>query len=374
MQGSSLRLGRWFGIDIRADASWLVIAFLVGWSFFAQYTIGYPDLATTVRITLAATSAVIFFGSVLLHELSHSLMARRLGIPVEDITLFIFGGVTKTKQESRRPRDEFLIAVVGPLTSFLIAAVLWAVSRLGAALLPEPVSYGLGYLAWINLALGIFNLLPGYPLDGGRVLRSVLWGASGNQARATRGAAVGGKLIGGLLAAFGVFRIFAGDLTGLWLAAIGWFLFQAAATAEREVVMRRLLTDVIAGDLMTPDPVTISADMTLAQAVDDYFLRYDHSAFPVAGDSRDGLITLRAVRQIPRDQWEVRQVWSVMTPLADACTVPMDAPMDSVLEELRQHDDDRVLVVAEGRIRGIITSRDIARWIRRSQELGLAHT
>jgi Zn-dependent protease len=371
--GNDFRIGRVLGIEIRVDASWLVLAFLVGWSFFAQFTVRFPQLSGAGRAALAAGTAAIFFASVLVHELSHSVMARRLGIPVEGITLFLFGGVTKTRMEARQPRDEFLVAVVGPLTSVVIAGFMWALVNLTGEALSDPISYACGYLGWVNLALGAFNLLPGYPLDGGRVLRAFLWRASGNPARATRGAATGGKIVGGLLAGFGLFTVFTGDLGGLWMAAIGWFLYQAAAQADQEVVVRRLLNQVRARDIMSPELVTIPADMSIAQAVDEYFLRYDHSAFPVEGE-RAGLITLRAIRQLPRDQWEIRQVWTLTTPLEEACVVAADTPMDEVMESLRDQEADRVLVVDEGRILGIITPRDIARWVRRSEELGLTRT
>jgi CBS domain-containing protein len=173
-----------------------------------------------------------------------------------------------------------------------------------------------------------------------------------------------------MLAAFGLLTVFAGDLSGLWMAAIGWFLYQAAAQADQEVVVRRLLNQVRASDIMSPELVTIPADMSVARAVDEFFLRYDHSAFPVIGE-KTGLLTLRAIRQVPRDQWETRQVWAVTTPLEESCTVAADTPMDEVVENLRQQDEDRVLVVDDGRILGIITPRDIARWLRRSRELGL---
>jgi len=373
MFGGGFRLGRLLGIEVRVDISWLVVAFLVGWSFFAQFTLRFPEVSAPARIALAAGSAAVFFGSVLLHELSHSVMARRLGIPVEGIKLSLFGGVTKTRMEARRPRDEFLVAVVGPLTSFALAALLWGAVNLTGEALAAPISYGCGYLGWINLGLGVFNLLPGYPLDGGRVLRSLLWRSSGNVGQATRWAATAGKVLGGLLAGLGLVTVFGGDLTGLWMTMIGWFLYQAAAQADQDVVVRWLLNQVRASDIMSPQLVTIPADMTVARAVDEFFLRYDHSAFPVLGE-RPGLLTLRAVRQIPRDQWQTRQVWTAITPLDAACTVAAETPMDAVMESLRQQDQDRVLVVEDGRILGIITPRDIARWIRRSQELGLTES
>lgn len=372
MIGGGIRIGRLFGIEIRIDGSWLVIAFLIGWALFAQFQLVFPDIETPEAVLLGAVTAILFFASVLLHELSHSVVARRLGVPVESITLFLFGGVTKTKTEAQTAGDEFRIAVVGPVTSLALAAVFWVlVVGLGDAV-SDPVAYGLGYLGWINLVLGAFNLLPGFPLDGGRVLRSILWKRTGSITRATRGAALGGQMVAWALMAFGIVEVFSGNLGGLWLAAIGWFLLQAAGASVREVVVQRSLRGVRAGDLMSPNPVTIPSDLTIAEAVDDYFLRYDHSAFPVDDDGDiTGLVSLRAVRQVPRDQWQIRQVWRTMTPIAEVHTVPADLPMEAVLEQLRSAEIDRVLVMVQGRAVGIITPRDVARWVQRSEELGL---
>jgi Zn-dependent protease/CBS domain-containing protein len=369
---NAFRIGRMLGIEVRIDPSWLVIAFLVGWSFFAQYASVFPALDPGANVVLATGSVIVFFGSVLLHELSHSVVARSLGIEVEGITLFLFGGVTKTKMEARQPRDEFLMASVGPVTSLALAGLLWLVVNSAGALLAEPVSYALGYLGWLNLALGLFNLLPGFPLDGGRVLRSILWQTTGSLASATRGAARVGKVIAAIMIGLGLISVFQGDLGGLWLAAIGWFLLQAAAAADQDVMLRVLLRGVKARDLMSPDLVTIPSNATIREAVDGFFLRYDHSAFPVDDDDKPGLLTLRAVRQISPDQWEVRQVWTATTSLDDTCTVRPDTPMDEVMERLREQEQDRVLVLDGNEILGIITPRDISRWVRRSQELGLA--
>jgi Zn-dependent protease/CBS domain-containing protein len=366
------RLGRVLGIEISIDPSWLVIAFLFGWSFYVQFGLQFEDLDPGPRMIMAGATALVFFGSVLLHELSHSVMAMRLGIPVEGITLFLFGGVSKMKMEARQPRDEFLIAVVGPLTSLALAGVFWLVVTLASDLLSPLILFPLGYLGWLNLLLGVFNLLPGFPLDGGRVLRSVLWKIKGNLTAATRGAARAGKFIAATIIAIGILAVFQGDLGGLWMAAIGWFLLQAAGAADQDVVMRSFLEDVTARDLMSPELVSIPFDTTINEAVDDYFLRYDHSAFPVVSEDRSGLVTLRAVRQLPKDQWDIRQVWTVMTDLGDTCTVTPETPMNRVIERLREQDQDRVLVVEDGEILGIITPRDVARWVQRSQELGRA--
>jgi Zn-dependent protease/predicted transcriptional regulator len=372
--GSSLRVGRFFGIEVRIDASWLVIALLFGWVFYAQYMVAFPDLDQVATILLATASVIVFFASVVLHELSHSVVARKLGILVEGITLFLFGGVTTTRMDARQPRDEFLVAVVGPLTSLALAGAAWLVVRTLDGFLPAPILFGVGYLGWLNLLLGVFNLLPGFPLDGGRVLRSILWRATGSLARATRRAAAAGRAIAAVLIAFGIFVFLGGNFGGLWMAAIGWFLFQAASAADQDMVMRVLLKDIRAADLMSPDLVTIPAAITIQEAIDDYFLRYDHSAFPVADLDQPGMITLRSVREVPPDQRGRRQVWTVMTRLDDVCTVTVDATMDEVMELLREHKQDRVLVVDGDHIRGIITPRDVLRWVRRSEELGMTET
>lgn len=373
--GGRFSLGRWLGIEVTIDASWLVIAFLIGWSFYLLYLQQFPDLSGAAAVTLGVGTAVLFFVSVLLHELSHSVMARRLGMPVEGITLFIFGGVTRTGGEAETAGDEFAIAVVGPLSSFALAGVFWGLVNLTGGLFPPEVQFGLGYLGWLNLALGVFNLLPGFPLDGGRVLRSAVWRATGSLERATRIATVGGRLVGSTLIAIGlVVVLFAGDLGGLWYAAIGWFLNQAATAQGQQAVVRRLFEGMVARDVMSPRLVTIAENTTLQQAVDDYFLRHDHAAFPVNDTDGDtlGILTLRSVRQVPRDEWPVRQAWAVMTRLADACAVDADTPMDEALKLLTETEDQRVLVTEDGRVVGIITPRDVARWVQRSEELGLA--
>ena len=375
MVGGGFRVGSILGIEIRIDGSWLVIAFLIAWSLYLQFRFVFEDLRPQPGLALAVVTAGLFFGSVLLHELSHSVVARSLGIPVQGITLFLFGGVTQTKMDAESPGDEFKIAIVGPLMSFVLAGVFWALTVTVGSVLPDPVAWALGYLGWINLALGIFNLLPGFPLDGGRVLRSILWRRSGSVTQATRGAARGGQLVAIAMIAFGLVRVFSGNLGGLWLAAIGWFLYQAAGASASGVVMRRLLRGLNAGDLMSPDPVTIPARITLTEAVDHYFLRYDHSAFPVDDEGvSTGLLTLRAVRQVPRDQWDFIQVWRAMTALEDLHCVPADLPMDAVLEQLQSEEIDRVLVMDGDRVLGIISPRDVARWVHRSEELGLTQT
>jgi Zn-dependent protease/predicted transcriptional regulator len=367
----AIRLGKFLGIEIRIDPSWIVIALLVGWSLYVQFGAANPSLRPAPLLLLSVFSVILFFGSVLLHELSHSTVARRFGIPVEGITLFLFGGVSTTKMEAKHPRDELWMAIAGPAMSLVLAGVMWLVVNATGDLLSAPVRYAAGYLGWLNFALGLFNLLPGYPLDGGRVLRSILWARTGSITKATRGAARGGRFIGSGLIGLGLLEVFFGDLSGLWLAAIGWFLLQAATAAYQDVTLHAILRKVRARDLMSPDPIRIPWDATLEEAVANYFLHYDHSSFAVDLEGGTGLISLRSVRQVPREQWNRRQVWTVASPAEETCIVAPDTPMDQVVDRLRELEEDRVLVAEAGQVLGIITPRDITRWVQRFRELGL---
>lgn len=371
MTSNSVSLGSFLGVEVRIDVSWLFIALLFGWSFYLQFQAQLDDLDPAANVVLSTVSVIVFFASVLAHELSHSAMARRLGIPVEDITLFLFGGVTKTRMEASNPKDEFLIAIVGPLTSLVIAGALWVILQTLQDAMAAPVHFALGYIGWLNLLLGVFNLAPGMPLDGGRVLRSILWRTTGSLNTATRRSATAGKVLASGLIGLGIFVVFAGDLSGLWMAAIGWFLFSAASATGYDALLRQVLREVRASEVMSPELVTIPSDASIRATVEDYFLRYDHSAFPIVDLDRPALLSLKAVRQIPRDQWDVRQAWSAAASLHDTCNVEADTTMDVVMERLREDNQDRVLVVDGEEVLGIITPSDIMRWVRRSEELGL---
>jgi CBS domain-containing protein len=269
--------------------------------------------------------------------------------------------------ESRGPGDEFLIAVVGPLTSGLLAALFWAVEVFARDTLPRSLIGMFGYLAWVNLLLAGFNLIPGFPLDGGRLLRSIVWRATGSFRRATRIASLGGQAVGWLLVAGGVAFLLAGNLAGgIWLAFIGWFLVQAARASYQELQIRQLLRGVQAHDVMADTLLRIPPDLTLQDAVDRYFMRYDHSAFPVDERGRTiGLLTLRKVRRVPSDRWPTSRVRDHMVPLSDQIVVPPDAPVDQVMAKLEDGEAGRVLAAEDGEVVGIITSSDLTRWLRR---------
>lgn len=372
MFGSSWRVARVAGIDIRVDASWTLIAVLIAYSLYLRFTTLHPDLSGVWGATLAIAAGVLFFGSVLAHELAHAVVSTRRGIRVKGITLFLFGGVTEARVESRRAEDELTIAIVGPLTSFVLAAVFWVVTLLvGPA---GALGGATGYLAWVNLAVGIFNLLPGFPLDGGRVLRAIVWRLTGSYTRATQLATRLGRAFGFTLIALGVMALLAGDLGGLWIAAIGWFLSQAATASYFELQMQRVLRGVDAADVMTRDLITVPPDLALDAAVDDYFLRVDHSAFPVvaADGSLVGLLRLGAVRRVPAGDRGARRVSDVMLGIDRVPVVQPHEPLDRVLERFQEDEVHRVLVVDEGgALLGMVTPRDVSRFLQRSSELGL---
>jgi Zn-dependent protease/predicted transcriptional regulator len=371
MFGTSWRVGRIIGIEIRIDSSWAVIALLITYSMYLRLDVLYPELSGGGAVALAILSAVLFFGSVLVHELAHAVVSEARGIRVQDITLFLFGGATRARVESRGPRDEFLIALVGPLTSGLLAGLFGILAGLGSGVLSSPLAGTFGYLAWTNLLLAGFNLVPGFPLDGGRLLRSAIWKATGSLSRATRIASMAGQVVGWLLVAAGVASLLAGDLAGgIWFAFIGWFLVQAARSSYQELQLQQLLRGVEAEDVMAADLRRIPPELSLQDAVDDYFMRYNHGAFPVEEHGQTiGLLTLRGVRQVPREQWPTRRVRDHMVPLGDQVVVAPDARMDGVLSKLQDGEAGRVLVAQGGEVVGIITPTDLARWLRRWQTL-----
>jgi Zn-dependent protease/CBS domain-containing protein len=371
MFGTSWRVARIAGIEVRIDSSWAVIALLITYSMYLRVTLVYPDTPTGEAVALGILGSVLFFGSVLVHELAHALVSQARGIRVQDITLFLFGGATRARVESRGPTDEFLIAVVGPLTSGALAVLFGIIASVGRDVLPTPLAGTFGYLAWVNLLLAVFNLIPGFPLDGGRVLRSAIWRATGSFARATRIASMSGQAVGWLLVALGVVSLLAGNLAGgIWFAFIGWFLVQAARASYQELQLRHMLRGVEAEDVMARDLLRIPPELSLQDAVDDYFMRYDHGAFPVEEQGRTiGLLTLRGVRRAPKDQRSSQRARDLMVPLGDQVVVAPDDRMDDVLGKLQDSEAGRVLVVQDGEVVGIITSSDLTRWLRRWRAL-----
>jgi Zn-dependent protease/CBS domain-containing protein len=368
------RLGSIFGFEIRVDLSWLIIFFLVLWTLSAGiFPTNYPGFDSGTYFAMGIVATLLFFTSLLAHELSHSFVARAKGIPVEGITLFIFGGVSRTRMDAQTPGDEFQIAGVGPVVSLLLAAVFGLIWYVGINIGLSVVFTGVfAYLAVINLALAIFNMLPGFPLDGGRVFRSLLWKYTGNLKKATKIASNAGKWLSYLLIVFGVLEMFAGAiLGGLWLILIGWFLYNAAETSYDELLLRTSLQGVRAQEIMTPHPETVNPDIKLQELVDRYFLSRRYHSFPVTQDGHPvGIITLNQVKDIPREEWQYRTVQDTMIPSENGVTARPEEQMSQVLQKMQDSGVSRVLVIHNDLLKGIITANDLAYWLQRQRDLG----
>jgi Zn-dependent protease/CBS domain-containing protein len=373
--GPGWKVGRLAGIDLAIHPSWLVIAFLVTYSLAeSQFPRQFPGWGIPQYWVVAGTTALLFFGSVLAHELSHAIVARRFGLKVEGITLFIFGGATSIDADSHTPREEALIAIAGPATSIAIGAVL-----IGAdALISQPqVGALVGWLGFINLALGIFNLIPGFPMDGGRVLRAFLWKVRGDRLVATRNAALVGRSIAYLLIAFGVLIALqpGGIFSGIWLALIGWFLANAAEATSMQANIERSLRGMRVRDAMDEAPAAVSPNDSVASLVRERFMRGDNQSFLVRHDDGGlaGIVSLRDVRQLPREQWEGARVTDVMTRYADLTTIGPDAGLVDALRLLEERQVGQLPVVTDdGRTPvGIVTRRGIVRLIDARMKLGL---
>lgn len=369
-QGNSWRLGRIGGVEIRIDPSWAIIALLVGYSFFVLLSERFGTRSDGFLLGLAILMAAIFFASVLLHELAHSWLALARGIEVKGITLFLFGGATQADLETEDPGDELVIALVGPVSSLVLAGVFWAATQ---ALGEGPIAYATGHLGWINLALAVFNLLPGFPLDGGRVLRSLVWRSTDDLVKATRIASRSGRVLGGIIIAVGIFEVFflGALIGGLWLVAIGWFLSQAATASFTHLQIKTSLQDVPASRLMTSDLLEMPGGIDVQRAVDEYFMQHNYNTFPVTTDNRTkGLVTMASVRELPRDLWPTTLVDDIAEPLSEMCTVSPKDPVSDVVPKLMQGEVGRVVVVEDGEVIGLITPRDLVRWLERAQQLG----
>jgi Zn-dependent protease/predicted transcriptional regulator len=365
------RLGSILGFEIRIDYSWFIIFFLILWTFgFGVFPAVHPGQQPAIYMAMAAVGTLLFFASLVAHELAHSLVARRKGVHVSGITLFIFGGMAHATMEFEEPADEFQIAGVGPLSSLAIAGVFYLIGWVGREAGWSVAVVGVAsYLAFINVALALFNLLPGFPLDGGRLFRAVAWKYTGDLRKATRWATSGGKVLGYLLIALGLVNFFAGNLIGgLWLVFIGWFMRSAAEASYLQLLLRRSLEGVRVADTMTPDPYTVPAGISVEEFVDAHVFRGRHQAYPVLDEGRPvGIITLERVKQVPREEWPQRTVGQAMAPTDERAVVRPDETMDRVLDRLSESDTGRVLVARDGSLVGIITRADVARWLERVQ-------
>jgi Zn-dependent protease/CBS domain-containing protein len=366
-------IGRIAGIRIRVDWTWSIIFILITVSLaIGYYPAVFPGLSTAVYWLLGAVSSLLLFGSVLAHELAHSLVARNEGLPVQSITLFVFGGVSEIEEEPRTAGDEFRMAVVGPGTSLVLGGIF-----LGIFSLLQPgggaVAAVAQYLGIINLALGVFNLLPGFPLDGGRVLRAILWAATDNLRRATRIASLVGQGFAFLLIFAGIALLFSGAfLAGIWLAFIGWFLNNAAAASYRELVVRQTLEGVPVRRLMATDVDSISQDLTIEQVIDQHILSGRQHAYPVMADGElSGLICLHDIRQVPQEARAQTTVAEAMTPYERLRTVGPDDDLARAINELGRGGFEQLPVIDSPRhLAGLLRRRDVIDYLHTQTDMG----
>jgi Zn-dependent protease/CBS domain-containing protein len=371
--GTGWRIGRLAGIDISIHPSWLVIAALLTFSL-AQGSIReiVPGLSPGLYWVGGAAAAVLFFASVVAHELSHAVLARHFGMQVRGITLFIFGGATELEGDARSPRDEAIMAAAGPATSLAIGVVLMGLGLV----VPQPVGTLASYLGGINIVLGIFNLVPGFPLDGGRILRALIWQLRGDRIAATGNAALVGRLIAYGLIVIGIMAALSGGLGGggLWLALVGWFLSNAAEATAFQARIEHSLRGVRVRDVMDSSAPVVSPNESLGSLVTNHMLRGDRRSFLVAYDDGGlaGVVTLADIRRVPRDHWDETRVTDVMTRFNDLATVGPDEAATDALGVLQSREIAQLPVVVNGRTPvGMLTLGGILRLIETRRRLGV---
>jgi Zn-dependent protease/CBS domain-containing protein len=367
---ASISLGQIRGIPIGLHYSWFIVFGLLTYSLaIGLFPTMYEGWQTETYWITAAIASLLLFVSVLLHELGHAFTAQRKGIPVRSITLFIFGGVASIAEDSETARDEFAIAIMGPVVSVLIA-VLSGVLWLTVGPFQEQAAAVLMYLALVNTILVVFNMIPGFPLDGGRVFRALIWGWTGNVMTATRIASTTGVIIGYGFIIAGIFFVFQVPITGIWMIAIGWFLQNAADQAYKQLQLRRTFEGVRVQQLMEPNPVTVSAYVTLEELVDRYMLGRNLRGLPVVDDDiLAGIVTLNDIKDRPREEWSRYRVLDCMTPREELITADPDTDLDTVLQLMSEKDFHQIPVLQGGRVVGLLTRGQVIRFLQLRQSL-----
>lgn len=375
--GGSIRLGKVLDFEIRLDYSWFVIFFLLSFTL-ARWVFPGPlyGIDPGVSWVLGIIAALLLFASVLVHELSHSVMARRYGIEVAGITLFIFGGVAQIKGEPKEPKEEFFIAGIGPVVSVVIGVFFFVltVAAATAGLWREMVAV-LHYLGMINIILAVFNMIPGFPLDGGRILRSVIWHFTGSLQKATRWASYAGQAFAWLLIAWGIVQVITGVniIGGLWLVFIGWFLNGAAEAAYQQLLLRRALSGVAVAEVMSRHVPTIDADLRVPQFVEDYLLKREYTIYPVERMGHFvGVVTLEDVRKLDRETWGSTSVGSLAHPPEQERVVQSHQDAWEALTQMMENDHQRLLVMENGHLEGIVSRESIFNLVQRKMRLGLS--
>lgn len=362
LQSGSLKVATIMGIPIRVHFSWLIIFGLITWSLSAFYfPKAAPQLPVTAYWISGTIAALLLFVSVAFHELSHSFVALKYKLPIINITLFIFGGVAQMKGEPANPKIEFRMAIAGPLSSFFLSLVFFIIYNLVTS---EVVKALFSYLAELNLILGAFNLIPGFPMDGGRVVRAYIWKKTDDFFYATRKASGYGQKIALFFIVFGLLSIFTGFSTGLWLLLIGWFLYTAAQASYQQATLQETLTGVKVKDIMVKDIVSIFPDMTIDTSVNEYFLKYGYGGFPVIDNGKFlGILTLKEIKDISKEKWKIVKISEIFIPHDKKWEVSGEEDAMKALELMINEDKGRLMVIERGNIIGLITRDGIAKYV-----------
>ncbi len=369
---SQVTLGSIHGIKIGLHYSWFLIALLIVFSLSSQFHASNPAWGDGVILAMALGTALLFFVSLLLHELAHSLVATANQLPVKEITLFALGGVSQIEKNPLSPQVEFWMALVGPLTSAVIGGLCLALARVVGNPAADPWTAMLLWLGYINLTLAAFNMIPGYPLDGGRVLRALLWWKTGNADRSAQSAAKAGQVVAYAFIAYGIFRFFQGaGIGGLWITFIGWFLLQAARESYLRVGLAHAVDGVRVADVMTRDCPTVQGWLNLQNFVEQELLRTGRRCFFVVDKEGEitGLITPHEIKQIDRAKWPFTTVHDIMRPLDDLRAVTPETTLSSALESMSRYDLNQLPVISNRHLEGVLSRAEVLGYLQTHAEL-----
>jgi Zn-dependent protease/predicted transcriptional regulator len=372
---AQIKLGRVFGVEIGLHYSWFIIALLITLSLAAQFNLNNPDWSDGLRWAVAIVTALLFFAAIVAHELSHALVAKARGLPVRSITLFALGGVAEIEKEAADAKTEFWMGIIGPITSFVIGFICLAITMALGWRPPEfpsqPLTAMLMWLGYINIGLAIFNLIPGFPLDGGRVLRAIAWWITGDARRATTIAARVGQFIAFGMIVFGVMRFFGGaGFNGLWIAFIGWFLLNASRESYAQVAITEGLKGVRVADVMSRDCPTVDAHVNLQTFVEEHLARTGRRCFAVTLNGHtEGMVTPREIGGIQRARWPYTTVADVMRPLDQMRSVRLNTPVSEALEVMAREDLNQLPVLTNGELAGVISRGNVLQLLQTRAEL-----
>jgi Zn-dependent protease/predicted transcriptional regulator len=372
---AQIKLGRIFGIEIGLHYSWFIIALLITFSLAEHFRVHNPEWGSRLSWTLAVITALFFFSSIVVHELSHAVVARSRGLPVRSITLFALGGVAQIEKEATDAKTEFWMGIVGPITSFLIGVICLGIALATGWKPPEfpstPLPAMLMWLGYINIILAVFNMIPGFPLDGGRVLRAIVWWINGDANRATKIAALVGQFVAFGFIVLGIWRFFGGaGIGGLWIAFIGWFLLSASRESQAQVAITEGLRGVRVADVMSRDYPTVDGNSNLQTFIEEHLVRTGRRCFVVTVNGRaEGIITPNEVSEIERARWPYTTVDEVMRPLDQVRTVMLDTPVTEALEVMAREDLNQLPILADGELAGFISRAHVLQLLQTRAEL-----